>query len=133
VGFFITKGAKTMEELQKVKAGKVTLMIHGKEREIKFGFSAWAKLEEEYGGLKNLDKMQAQIEERPFTYIPHLLYIGLLDKEGVTEENILDEYGLADIEKITDVFNRAIYGSLPVGDESKKAEMEAENSLGLTS
>jgi hypothetical protein len=133
VGFFITKGAKTMEELQKVKADKVTLMIHGKEREIKFGFSAWAKLEEEYSGLKNLDKMQAQIEERPFTYIPHLLYIGLLDKEGVTEENILDEYGLADIEKITDVFNRAIYGSLPVGDESKKAEMEAENSLGLTS
>ena len=115
-----------MTELEKVKEEKVTLLIHGKEREIRFGFSAWAKLEEEYGGLKNLEKMQKKIEERPFATIPHLLYIGLIDKEGVTEENILDEYGLADIEKITEVFNRAIYGSLPQGDESKKAEKEAD-------
>ena len=46
-------------------------------------------------------KLQKKIEERPFATIPHLLYIGLIDKEGVTEENILDEYGLADIEKIS--------------------------------
>lgn len=118
--------SKNMTELEKVKEEKVTLLIHGKEREIKFGFSAWAKLEEEYGGLKNLEKMQKKIEERPFATIPHLLYIGLIDKEDVTEENILDEYGLADIEKITEVFNRAIYGSLPQGDESKKAEKEAD-------
>ena len=112
------------KELENVKAGKVTLMIHGKEREIKFGFSAWAKLEEEYDGLKNLEKLQQNVEEKPFKYIPHLLFIGLLDKEGVTEENILDEYGLKDIEMITDVFNRAMYGSLPQ-EESSKTEVEA--------
>lgn len=112
-------------ELEKVNAGKVTLMIHGKEREIKFGFSAWAKLEEEYNGLKNLEKLQKDVEERPFKVIPHLLFIGLLDKEGVTEENILDDYGLTDIEMITDVFNRAIYGSLPQ-EESSKTEVEAK-------
>ena len=81
-----------MNELSAVKNEKVTLMIHGKEREIKFGFSAWAKLEDEYGGLKNIKKLQEAVAERPFNVIPHLLYIGLLDKEGVTEENILDEY-----------------------------------------
>lgn len=110
-------------ELENVKPEKVTLFIHGKEREIKFGFSAWAKLEDEWGGLKNLEKMQKQIEEKPFHTIPHLLYIGLLDKEGVTEENILDEYGMGDIEMISNIFNRALYGSLPQG---KKAEMEAK-------
>lgn len=125
-----------MEELQKIKSEKVTLMIHGTEREIKFGFSAWSKLEEEYDGLKNFEKIQKKIEERPFATIPHLLYLGLVDKSPfkdengiehqITEENILDEYGLSDIEMITDVFNRAIYGSLPQGDESKKAEKEAE-------
>lgn len=111
-----------MSELNTVKPEKVTLMIHGKEREIKFGFSAWAKLEEEYNGLKNLEKMLKEVEERPFKVIPHLMFIGLVDKEGVTEENILDDYGLGDIQMITEVFNKAIYGSLP---QDSKKEVEA--------
>lgn len=122
-------------ELDKVTSEKVTLKIHGKEREIKFGFSAWAKLEKEYGGIKNLEKMQEQIENTPFATIPHLLYLGLTDKSvytdekgkkypEVTEENILDEYGMNDIQLITEIFTKALYGSLPQGEE-KKVEMEA--------
>lgn len=120
------------KELEKVKPAKVTLKIFGVEREIKFGFKAWAKLEEEYGGLKNLSKLQKQVEEKPFNTLPHLLYVGLVDKKPIevdgetieiTEENILEEYGLGDIEEITDIFNRAIYGSLPT--ETKKAVTEA--------
>lgn len=107
-----------MTELEKIEPTKTTLKIHGKEREIKFGFSAWAKIEKEYGGLKNLKKMQENIENEPFTNIPHLLYIGLVDKEGVTEENILDEYGMGDIQYISEVFSKALYGSLPQ-DEKK--------------
>ena len=113
-----------MTELEKVKGEKVTLFIHGKEREIKFTFSSWAKLEKEYNGIKNLEKLEEQIEEKPFETLPHLLFIGLVDKEDVTEENILDDYGMADIEMIANVFNRAIYGSLP--NEEKKAETEAK-------
>lgn len=112
------------KELENVKSEKVTLIIKGKEREIKFCFSAWGKLEEKYGGLKNLENLQKQIEEKPFSTIPQLLYIGLVDKEGVTEENILDEYGLNDIQYISEVFNRALYGSLPQADNSK-TEVEA--------
>ena len=127
---------KKGNELEKVKDEKITLMILGKEREIKFGFSAWAKIEEEYGGLKNLDKLQKKIEETPFSVIPHLLYIGLIDKTAfvskngteypeVTEENILDDYGLNDMEMITDVFTKALYGTLPKGEKTKKAKVEA--------
>jgi hypothetical protein len=113
------------KELNKVLDEKVTLRIHGKEREIKFGFSAWGTLEKEYGGIKHLDKMQKQIEDNPFETIPHLLYVGLVDKEGVTEENILDEYGMKDMPMITEVFSKAIYGSLPQDSNGKKAMMEA--------
>lgn len=121
------------KELEKVKAEKVILKIHGEEREIKFGFSAWAVLETEYNGLKNLEKLQKEVEERPFKTLPHLLYIGLVNKKPIekngkvyeiTEENILDDYGLGDIEYISDVFNRAIYGSLPT--DEKKAVKEAK-------
>lgn len=123
-------------ELDKVKPEKVTLFIQGKEREIKFGFSAWGKLEKEYGGIQNLERMQKQVEETPFETVPHLLFLGLKDKsaftdsEGnqypeVTEENILEDYGMGDIEKIIEVFSRALYGSLPQGDKGKKQVPEA--------
>ena len=125
------------KELDKVQPEKVTLFIHGKEREIKFGFSAWGKLEKEYGGIQNIDKLQKRIEETPFETIPHLLFLGLKDKSAytdskgnkypeVTEENILEDYGMADIQKVTEVFTKALYGSLPQGDETeKKPETEA--------
>ena len=113
-----------MTELDKVKSEKVTLKIHGKEREIKYPFSAWAVIEEELGGLDNLDKLQEQVEKHPFKTIPHLIYIGLVDKEGVEEATVLDEYGLGDIEMITKVFEKALYGSLP--EETKKAVKEAK-------
>lgn len=112
------------KELDKITSEKVTLMIHGKEREIKFGFSAWAKLEKEYGGLKNLDKLQKKIESDPFETIPHVLWLGLRDKEGVTEEDFLDDYGLGDIALISEKFSKALYGSLP-NSEGKKAKVEA--------
>lgn len=125
------------KELDKVKSEKVTLFIHGKEREIKFGFSAWAKLEKEYKGIQNLDKMQKQIEETPFETIPHLLYLGLKDKSAftdsdgnkypeVTEENILDDYGMADMQKVTEAFTKALYGSLPQQDNNTEKKPEAE-------
>lgn len=123
------------EELEKVQPEKVTLFIHGKNREIKFNFSTWAKLEKEYGGLKNIDKIEKDIEEKPFTVIPHLMFLALVDKSPfiddsgkevpITEENILDDYGLGDMPKITNIFQKALYGSLPKNDEEKKVEMEA--------
>lgn len=122
------------KELEKVKSEKITLKIHGTDREIRFNFSAWAKIEKEYGGLKHLDKLQEQIENSPFTVIPHLLYIGLVDKSPfiidgekveITEENILDDYGLGDIQYITDIFQKALYGSMPQEDTTKKVKSEA--------
>ena len=113
------------KELEKVKAEKVTIKIKGKEREIKFGFSTWAVLEREYGGIKNITKLQKEVEEKPFEVLPHLIYIALVDKEGVEEETVLDEYGIADIDYISEKFAQALYGSLPESDE-KKAGKEAK-------
>ena len=125
------------KELDKVKSEKITLKIYGKEREIKFGFSAWAKLEKEFGGLKHIDKLQEQIENEPFSVIPHLLFIGLVDKSAytdekgktypeVTEENVLDEYGLNDMQMISEIFQKALYGSLPQEKEDSKKSEETE-------
>ena len=124
-------------ELDKVKPEKVTLMIHGKEREIKFSFSVWGKIEKEHGGFNNFEEaITNDLTNKPFETLPHLIFIALKDKSAykdekgkeypeVTEENILDDYGLQDIEYITDVFNRALYGSLPLENDEKKAEQEA--------
>ena len=123
-------------ELEKVQPKKVTLMIGGKEREIKFGFSAWAKIEKEFGGLKHLDVLQKKIEEEPFSTIPHLIFYGLIDKSPVmidgieiplTEENILDDYGLNDIQTVVEKFTEALYGSLPNNDESNSNNDESNS------
>ena len=113
------------KELEKVDSKKVTIKIKGKERELKFGFKAWAILEREYGGIKNILKLQKEVEERPFETLPHLVYIGLVDKEGVDEETVLDDFGLNDIEYISNKFAEALYGSLPEVKE-KKAGKEAK-------
>lgn len=113
------------KELEKVDSKKVTIKIKGKERELKFGFKTWAILEREYGGIKNITKLQKEVEERPFETLPHLIYIGLVDKEGVEEDNVLDEFGLGDIDYISNKFAEALYGSLPEVDE-KKAGKEAK-------
>ena len=113
------------KELEKVDSKKVLIKIKGKERELKFGFKAWAILEREYGGIKNITKLQKEVEEKPFETLPHLIYIGLVDKEGVEEDTILDEFGLGDIDYISSKFAEALYGSLPEVDE-KKAGKEAK-------
>lgn len=113
------------KEIEKVQPEKVFLTINGEEREIKFGFSAWAKLEKEFGGIENLEKqLQEKIAKEPFSIIPHLIYIGLVNKEGVDEENVLDDYGLGDVEFIATKLMNALYGALPI-EESKK-EVEAK-------
>ena len=114
------------KELEKVDSKKVTIKIKGKERELKFGFSAWAILEREYDGIKNITKLQKAVEERPFETLPHLIYIGLVDKEGIDEDSVLDEFGLNDIEYISNKFAEALYGSLPEVEDEKKAGKEAK-------
>ena len=113
------------KELEKVDSKKVTIKIKGKERELKFGFKAWAILEREYGGIQNITKLQKEVEERPFETLPHLIYVGLVDKEGIEEDSVLDDFGLGDIEYISNKFAEALYGSLPEVDE-KKAGKEAK-------
>ena len=120
------------EELEKVKGEKVLIRLNGKDREIKFGFSAWAKLEKEYGDINKIEQMQNEITEKPFETLPHLLFIGIVDKdkEGLSEETLLDEYGMGDIQMITEKLSQALWGSLPQEvsqGEGKKGTVEAKN------
>lgn len=111
-----------MSELFDVQEEKTFIKIKGTDRELKFNFSAWANIEKEIGDISKIEEV---IEQKPFETIPKLIYYGLVDKSGVTKENCLDDYGLSDIDYLTDIFNRAISKSLPQ-DDGKKAEMEAE-------
>lgn len=107
------------KELDKIKSTNCSLTLGGRDRVIRYGFSAWAELEEMYGGLNNLSKIKDEIENRPFKIVPKLLWIGLVDKEGLNEKTFLDDYSMTDIEKIIDVLYNALYGSLPIEDKKK--------------
>ena len=108
-----------LEELEKIKPEKVTIKIQGREREIKFTFSTWARIEKEYGGLDNLDKLFSNLDTMPYTTILNVLWLGLQDKEGLDEETFLDEYSVSDVPMITEKFNKAFSSSLPKNKDSK--------------
>ena len=109
-----------MSELAKVKPTEAVLKLGGKDRKIKYGFSAWAKLEEKYGGIKNIAQLDKDVQERPFQTIPYLIWIGQQDKEGLNEETLLDDYSMADMEQLSSVLYTALYGSLPKDEAEKK-------------
>lgn len=111
-------------ESTKLEAEKATMFLHGKEREFKFNFSAWKVIEDEINGLDNIDKLEKEIEQKPFKTLSHLMFLALQDKEGITEENIFDEKDISDMNEISSVFSKAFYGSLPEAG-GKKAKVEA--------
>lgn len=117
------------KELDKIEPEKVMIKVNGEEREIKFHFSAWAKLEREYKSIQNIDDVLIEkIQNEPFNTIPHLIYIGLVDKEDVNEETVLDDYSLGDLPEVSEKLLKALYGSLPADAKSKtkKARVEAK-------
>lgn len=125
------------EELNKVKKSDCKLMIGGKERLIRFGFSAWAKLEEKYGSIQNIERLEKEMEEKPMTHLIELCWIGLQDKEVYNEEGkrtgkqlnkdtLLDEYTVADVQSISEIVMGALYGSLPVSTEKREKEDDKE-------
>ena len=101
-------------DLFDVKQDKVTLKLKGKEREIKFSFSAWAKIEQKFGSLKNVDKLFDDLDTMPYSTIQSLLWFGIVDKSGLEEETYLDEYTVKDIPYIQERFFKAFFGSLPI-------------------
>ena len=111
-----------MEELESVKETKYVVEIAGKEMEIKFDFLAWADLTEKYGSLENLDKIEKEMMANPFKALPELLYIGLVDKEGIKKETLLKGIMPTEIESFTKVVFGALYASLPKTNKKKVAE-----------
>lgn len=107
-------------ELTKIEPRKFMLKIGGREREIKFNFSAWKEIEIKYGSVNNVQQLVEDISERPFQTLPEIIYISLVDKEGVTKENCLDEYGLRDMQEITNIITQALNSSLPADVVNKK-------------
>lgn len=107
-------------ELTKIEPRKFMLKIGGREREIKFNFSAWKEIEKKYGSVNNVQQLVNDISEKPFQTLPYIVYVSLVDKEGITDENCLDEYGLGDMQEISDIVTQALNSSLPKDIKNKK-------------
>lgn len=109
-----------MTELEKIEPKKHELEIGGRKREIKFNFSAWKEIEKKYGSVNNLEGLIRDIQERPFQTLPEVVYMALLDKEGLEKDSCLDEFGMKDMQEITNVVSLALKESLPTDVGSKK-------------
>ena len=125
------------KELNKIRKSGTVLFIQGKERIVDFNFSVWMQIEEECGDLGSFEKnIEKEMTAKPFKTLAHFFYLACPDKsaftdeegtffEEVTEKNVLSNYGLGDIEALTEIFYQEIGNSLPE-DDGKKAGKEAK-------
>lgn len=109
-----------MTELEKIEPKKTVLKIGGRERELKFNFSAWKEIEKKYGSVNNIEALVKDIQDKPFQTLPEIVYITLIDKEGLDKESCLDEYGMREMQDIINTVTKALTDSLPTDKASKK-------------
>lgn len=119
-----------MKELNKVKPSEFSIKLLGKNRAVKFGNRALAKIEEKYGSVQAFGDVQKDLETKPMQTVPWLLSICLKDKEGLTDdyESILDAMDDSDltIAEVAEVVMGAITSSLAVFDDDKKKSEKAK-------
>lgn len=82
------------------------IKLAGKERKVKFGNLALAKIEKKYGNIQSFVQVQKDLETKPMETVPWLLSICLKDKEGLNDdyESILEAMDDSDL-SITEVAN----------------------------
>lgn len=114
-------------ELEKIEPKIYSLKIAGKDREIKFNFSAWREIEKKYGSVNNVQKLVQDMSEKPFQTLPEIVYMALVDKEGVTADDCLNDYTMAEMKDITEIVSSALKASLPSEFVSKKKVKETQN------
>jgi hypothetical protein len=112
------------KELEKVMPSEFKITLGGKEREVKFGNLALAKIEKKYGSVEAFAQVQEDLQKKPMQTVPWLLSICMKDKEGLDDdyESILeamDEEGLT-IAEVAEIVMSAINSSLSVFGEKKK-------------
>jgi hypothetical protein len=109
-----------MSDLEKIEEKKHSLVIGGRERELKFNFSAWKEIEKKYGSVNNLAQLTKDMSEKPFQTLPEIVYIALTDKEDLSRENCLDEFSMKEMQEITNAVSTALKDSLPTEMLGKK-------------
>lgn len=118
------------KELEKVMPSDFHIKLGGKEREVKFGNLALAKIEKKYGSVEAFAQVQEDLQKKPMQTVPWLLSICMKDKEGLDDdyESILeamDEEGLT-IAEVAEIVMSAINSSLSVFGEKKKQKAESK-------
>lgn len=116
------------KELEKVMPSEFKITLGGKEREVKFGNLALAKIEKKYGSVEAFSQVQDDLQKKPMQTVPWLLSICMKDKEGLDDDyesilSAMDEEGLT-IAEVAEVVMSAINSSLSVFGEKKKQKAD---------
>lgn len=104
-----------MSELTDIQPSRSIIKLGGHERVLRYGFKAWAILEEKYGNIQGVFEA---LKNKPFNVLPDVVFAGMvkMGDEEVTFEKVLDwmdEYGISDLQPILEVVKDAITQSLP--------------------
>lgn len=133
----MTSRSKTMKEnkenkdLDKVMPSDFKITLLGKERQVKFGNLALAKIEKRYGAMDAFTQVQKDLESKPMETIPWLLSICLKDKSGLTDDyesvlSAMDESNLTPADVVNVVMSSMMTSLRGFSEQKKKVTEKAE-------
>jgi hypothetical protein len=122
MGEHMEKESGKANELEIVQDKSKSILLGGEQRKIKYGFSAWALIEERYGDVKGVFE---EIKTKPFKNLPFFIFCGLVDKSNISESDViewLDDYGLTDLKSLLDIVQTSMVSALPQDNGKKKKD-----------
>lgn len=116
------------KNLDNIKERKVPITLNGKEMHVKFGFEAFALLEDKFG---TLEQAMSKLGDGKMSTLCTLLWAGLQDglEEGeiLTEKQVAKMLELDSLGTVMEVVTKAVNMALP--QESPKETKNSKNDL----
>jgi len=114
-----------MSELNDVTEKVFSINLLGKDRALKFGMKAFARIEECFGGI---EEMSLALTKKPFTNIPKVIYFAMAKgNDDITEENIADLLDEGhDMNELKDILTSAMNAAFSKKEGTQENPPKAE-------
>jgi hypothetical protein len=118
-----------MGEREDVSKKRRKITLGGREWEVKFGFSAWERIQEDFGDITNLaEKMKTQGPSTMLTLFEVCIVVAKDEKRPSRAEirDWLEEFDLGELLEMSKILMSCVTKSVPEATEDKASPTEAE-------
>jgi|WetSurMetagenome_2_1015567.scaffolds.fasta_scaffold1635008_1 hypothetical protein len=118
-----------MEEREEVSRKRRTIMLNNREWEVRFGFSAWERIQEDFGDITNLaETMKKKGPSTMLTLFEVCLVVPESENRPSRDEirRWLEEYDLGELMEMSKILMSCVVKSIPDSKGAKASPTQAK-------